>query len=94
MWQKLGGNGCEDMTDVVVRIDLDDSAAETKLIEAVDQFTLSRCSSAFPGQQDDAPDIMIKTIPDGEVVCKSVIFQDQKSADEFLYFWRRARRVA
>ena len=85
----------DDMTDVVVKIELNDSASESKLFEAVDQFALNRRSNhAADIGSGDAPDIMIKTIPDGTLVRKSVIFQDRQSAEEFLYFWRRVRRAS
>ena len=83
------------MADVVVHIKLDDDRAETKLFEAVDQFALNRYAEDFDDEgAGDAPDIMIKTIPNGDVVRKSVIFQDRESATEFLYFWRRMRRAS
>lgn len=83
----------DSMTDIVVRIDVENRSGETKLIEAVDKFALkqSRELGDLP-DAGDAPAIMIKTVPDGRLTHKRVIFQDKQSAEEFLYFWRRFRK--
>ncbi|MAT34520.1 MAG: hypothetical protein CMK06_05185 [Ponticaulis sp.] len=83
------------MTDVIVSIDLDGPETETRLFEAVDQFAASRCGTAveFP-ESDDAPGIMIKTVPDGEFHRKTVIFQTRSEAEAFMYYWRRFQTVA
>lgn len=78
------------MTDVVVRINISDSGSESKLFEAVDKFASKQSAkSKVINGAGDAPVIMIKTVPDGTHSKKKVIFQDQRSAEEFLYFWRR-----
>lgn len=83
------------MTDVVVKIDLDDLASELKLSAAIDQFALSRrANEEGVFDNDEAPDIMIKTIPTGNFVQKKVIFQDRRDAEDFMYFWRRVQLVA
>lgn len=82
------------MTDVVVKIELDDSSSEVKLFKAIDQFA-SRQGDMPEGQEQfvDAPVIMIKTVPDGDLRKKTVIFQNKEAAEEFLYFWRRVREA-
>jgi len=83
------------MTDIVVKIELDDTSSEAKLFKAIDQFaTRQRDGAGMVNGAGDAPAIMIKTIPDGTLRRKSVIFQDKASAEEFLYFWRRVREAS
>lgn len=83
------------MTDVLVRIDVADSQSESKLFEAVDQFASRKYKDDhLTNGCVDAPAIMIKTMPDGNLTQKIIIFQDQASADEFLFVWRQCRKVS
>lgn len=85
----------DDMTDVVVRIDVADTASETRLFEAIDKFAMKKVQRSDRGLvPDDAPDIMIKADRCGEFRRKAVIFQDQQSAQEFMMFWRRVNKNA
>ena len=83
------------MTDVVVRIDLEGPESEAKLFEAVNQFAADRAEqSDAPQECEDAPQIMIKTVPDGQFFKKAVIFQDETDARAFMFYWHQAAAVA
>ncbi len=83
------------VTDIVVKIELDDPSSETRLFQAIDQFATSQSDrNERAGGAGDAPAIMIKTVPDGDLRKKTVIFQNQEAAEEFLYFWRRLRQAS
>ena len=82
------------MTDVVVKIELRDSDTEAKLFKAVDEFASNRAEKASGQPSEDAPQIMVKTLPGVEFLRKSLIFQDRRDAEEFMYYWRRIQQVA
>lgn len=83
------------MTDVVVRIKLENRMSESRLQEAVNKFVLRHSDEAGHSEdRSDAPAVMIKTVPDGELKQKAIIFQDKQDAEEFLYFWRRFQLVS
>lgn len=83
------------MTDVVVRIDIDDQNSEAKLFAAIDEFAMSKRGSEPDNcLGKDAPDIMIKTVSLGEFIQKKIIFQAREDAEAFMYFWRRMQLVA
>ena len=82
------------MTDVVVKIELRDSDTEAKLFKAVDEFASNRAGNSACQQSEDAPQIMVKTLPGVEFLRKSLIFQDRRDAEEFMYYGRRFQQVA
>ena len=83
------------MTDVVVRISVENRKSETRLLEAVNKFVLRHNDeAASTAGGSEAPVVMIKTVPDGELTQKAVIFQDKNDAEEFMYFWRRFQLVS
>jgi hypothetical protein len=76
------------MSDVIVHVAVSDDKTETRFFAAVDEYARNR--TQISDRDDiDAPDIMIKTVRSGEVVRKTIIFQDRESAAEFLSLWRR-----
>lgn len=80
------------MSDVVVHVAVNDNQSESKFTSAIEAFARSR--TCIPGTVlEDAPQIMVKTIRSGEIVRKSIIFQDRRSAAEFLALWRREKRL-
>ena len=83
------------MTDVIVKIELEDPESEARLFEAVDHFATNKGTKALSEHDcDDAPQIMIKSVPDGGFCKKTVIFQDRNDAEEFMFYWRRYQQVA
>lgn len=83
------------MTDVIVKIDVDDRESEAKLFEAVNLFAANRGSSASGAELcEEAPQIMVKTVPGGGFFRKTVIFQRSSDAEDFMYYWHRFRQVA
>lgn len=93
MWLKCGEDRWGIMTDVVVKIDIADQETDAKFIQALDEFALSWTNYEHDGQRE-APEIMIKSVPNGQVVRRNVIFQDKQAADEFMSFWARAIATA
>lgn len=84
-----------DMTDVIVKFDLKDADSESRLFQAVNQFAAEReCMKVLSSGTDDAPLIMVKTTSFGEGFKKSVIFQDRRDAENFMYYWRRFEHAA
>lgn len=83
------------MADVVVKIDLKGPESEAKLFEAVNIFAENKDSVSDGALVcEDAPQIMIKTLHDGDFTKKAIIFQDRADAEAFMYFWRRHQMVA
>lgn len=83
------------MTDVVVKIEVQDPESEARLFQAVNSFAANRgAKSSGATDCEEAPQIMVKTIPGGEFFRKTVIFQDHNDAEEFMYYWHRIKQVA
>ncbi len=82
------------MSDVVVRVGLEEPSQETQLTMAIDAFARWRQESSDQEcANNDAPDIMVKTNWDAAgQVHKTLIFQDRKWAAAFLRFWREQKR--
>lgn len=87
--------GGQEMSDVVVRVDLESAAEESVLAQAIDAFTRWR-SETCPADDTcrDAPEIMVKTSWRHDSLEKTLIFQDRRWAAAFLKFWRVERRRA
>ena len=84
------------MSDVIVRVGLDEPSQESQLTLAIDAFARWREDACDADCADnDAPDIMVKTNWDATgQVHKTLIFQDRKWAAAFLRFWRDQKRSA
>ncbi|MAI89611.1 hypothetical protein [Ponticaulis sp.] len=75
------------MSDVVVHVAVGDDQTESKFFDAINDFARSRSESDELAEAD-APEIMVKTVHDGEKKRKAITFQDRKTAFDFLLFWR------
>ena len=85
--------GGVDMSDIVVHVAVCDDQTESRFVATVDQFAKSRAAMSLAGAPgDDAPEIMIKTLPGEHSMRKAVTFQDRQAAAEFLSLWRQEQR--
>jgi hypothetical protein len=86
------------MSDVVVRLGLDQPSDEVILNKAIETYTCWRhfmCDDRHRIATNDAPDIMVKTGWSGDgAVLKTLIFQERRWAAAFLRIWRTERRQA
>lgn len=76
------------MAETVLNLEMTDPFTEHCLAKAVDKFARWRGAAALPcAAENDAPDIMIKTVWGEQAIKKTLIFQDAKWAEKFLSIW-------
>lgn len=85
------------MTDVVLRLGLDQPGDDRALDRAISTYAQWRaylCDVEARIDDADAPDIMVKSAmsPSGSIE-KLLIFQDRRWAAGFLRIWRNHRRA-
>lgn len=86
------------MTDVVVKLGLDRPGDDVVLANAIETYARWRqymCDRDVRSDEDDAPDIMVKTgFGESGRLTKQIIFRDRRWAAAFLRIWRLQRRAA
>ncbi|MEL6258114.1 MAG: hypothetical protein AAFQ67_03540 [Pseudomonadota bacterium] len=86
------------MSDVVVRVELENQADEEALSAAILAYAQWRSDAVEDDLEDDedgdAPEIMVRTSCEPTGICKTLIFQDRAWAAQFLSYWRKARRLS
>ena len=83
----LGG---DNMSEIVVNLNLSTAGEDELLSSALDAF-LSKHSEDVP-TQTDMPQLMVRTAftPDGEI-SKKLIFQNRKWAEAFVTYWEKQK---
>lgn len=76
------------MTDIVVTVDVRDNVDEIKFFEVLDKLVSQAADFLDPLGTVQAPDIMVKSKSEGLLTEKLVIFQCQRTADQFVRHWQ------
>lgn len=80
--------GLLSMSEVIVRLNIEDTNDTDRLMAALDAFALW-CENRSAAHPEDAPaEFMMTTEHNGEELRRKLIFSDQEYASQFLVFWR------
>ena len=80
------------MSEVVVRLNVEDATEMDRLMNALDAFA-RWCQNAAPDDESYS-DFMMTTEHTGESLCRKLIFANQDHASQFLVFWRSEQPAA
>ena len=76
------------MSEVIVRLNIEDNDDTDRLMAALDAFAVW-CENQAASEPESSPaEFMMTTEHNGEVLRRKLIFSDQEYASQFLVFWR------